>query len=77
MIHSEISVIFARNKKLIWASIFVVLSYFSSETITLWTYFNIVDLCGMLPYSLVCPAFDHLITTFAHARYGYSLYFFI
>ena len=25
--------------------------------------------------SLVCPAFDHLITTFAHARYGYSLYF--
>ena len=33
---------------------------------------------GMIPaLSLVCPAFDHLITIFAHARYGYSLYFFI
>ena len=28
-----------------------------------------------LLYSLVCPAFNHLITTFAHAHYGYSLYF--
>ena len=39
---------------------------------------------GDLPYvtvikdlwnsSLVCCVFDHLITTFAHAYYGYSLY---
>ena len=25
--------------------------------------------------SLICCVFDHLITTFAHAHHGYSLYF--
>ena len=31
--------------------------------------------CVIFICSLVCPAFDHLITIFAHARYGYFLYF--
>ena len=35
--------------------------------------------CGFVfvPISLVCCVFNHLIRTFAHARYGYSLYCFI
>ena len=38
------------------------------------------DICNPMPKrcnSLVCCVFDHLITTFAHAHYGYSLSFFI